>query len=500
MSKVKLSENLFLEKAELNRILEFQEERVKQLVFPFIKYPGIIADETNSYFKPLKTNTDEVTINPGIAITRNLDIVKLRTDLVLSDITDAGEKQWIIINKKTSNFEDGTISIDIAGNVSGVNTKFTEVFRGQENFPTKIKIDSQINSGEYEVVAVYSDTQMVIVGELEEETDKHFSVIGAFTPGFIPNPENKQIYEFDDCEVTMVTSANAPELTDDQFIIGYIIFTDGVMNVFDERVYNMLNQNFSDDLTTTGESQITTLSRISTLGVIDSEYAKSVDFELIFSHARIIYAYTVTTSATDNIVTMGVSSDGRYGQNVPPNNIFNGWTLMNRNTGVKVRVDHNIGRDLHIYEWNSEITVDSSDLVLIPPFETIEYEIKVKTENVPNHATPFYFRNSTFNPLTRCRIYALFPASGGADTLTIGIRYRFITNVKEYPFKDFPISGYINIRGNVQLLYNSELSVLMTNLTTAINESSEQATSSEQTTNSATQLEETLIQIDDRRR
>ena len=59
MSKVKLSENLFLEKAELNRIVEFQKEEVKQLIFPFVKYPGIIADETNSYFKPLKTNTNE---------------------------------------------------------------------------------------------------------------------------------------------------------------------------------------------------------------------------------------------------------------------------------------------------------------------------------------------------------------------------------------------------------------------------------------------------------
>lgn len=76
------------------------------------------------------------------------------------------EKRWIVLSHDTTNEEIGTVKISKQGVLSGEGTEFLSVLRGQPNYPTKVRFNSKINTGDYEVVEVNSDSEAVISGDL----------------------------------------------------------------------------------------------------------------------------------------------------------------------------------------------------------------------------------------------------------------------------------------------------------------------------------------------
>src|SRR5574344_608844 len=138
MSRLNLSENLFLEVNELNKILKFiTNDGYKRIFKSIIKNYGIVEDDSNTYFKVTQKSDNVVTINSGLAFDSNLDAIVLNESVDLT-VSDTGTKRWIILSRATSHLEDGTISITSDGVMTGINTKFTEILRGQPNFPVKI--------------------------------------------------------------------------------------------------------------------------------------------------------------------------------------------------------------------------------------------------------------------------------------------------------------------------------------------------------------------------
>ena len=126
------------------------------------------------------------------------------------------------------------------------------------------------------------------------------------------------------------------------------------------------------------------------------------------------------------------------------------------------KIDYNIGKNLYISNFDSEIVSnDANDFVIVPNFSEIEYEVSL-SGNVTSPQIPFYFRNSIENLFSRVRIYSIFPSFGGSDSVTISMRYRFIDESgKKYPFQKLSTAPFININGDSETLANSSFSIDM---------------------------------------
>lgn len=459
MSKLKISENLFLETAELNRLVEFlTDDGYKRILKSIVKNYGIVRNTGNTYFKVTQKSSGVVTINAGLAFDSNLDAIVMEEDLDLS-VADTSVNRWLILSRATHNWEEGTVSITTDGTLTGVGTHFTEILRGQPNFPTKVKFNSANNTGEYEVVSVTSDTQAVLSGSFVAESGKQFSVIGTFTPGFVPDSANKQIYEFDGYSIRIEDSASRPTVTDDEFILACVYYTAGVMYVVDERVYCMFNEVYNQDTETSGVSPLTSLLQATVISGIDSWKAKSCDIEMILEHGYNVTSYQLNAAATQNVFQIISGSCNFLGSATIPDGTFNGWILLNRANMKYSIIDSNVGNNLYISDLDAEIIGTTNDFIVVPNFAEIEYEVTM-SGGVIRPAVPFYFRESIANPFSRIRVYALFPSFGGADTVMLTLRYRFIDDGgNRYAFQNLAVAAFTNTEGAQEMLANSAFSV-----------------------------------------
>jgi|GEM_PF-3094240 len=216
MGNLKISEDLFLEKQELNRFKRFlEDEGFKQeflfntTTFGIVKgynLPnGLHIDAAYSYLvENVGSGTHLVNIRTGRAVDKYANILTLDSSYSLT-IPNTGLWYWIKIKFRKVNYELGTVNVDINGNLTGSGTFFTEVLRGQPNFTTKIKfVNSSLNIGEYDVVDVVNDTTVILSGDFLAETGLKYGVVGTFTPGFVPATIDKMIYEYDDVLISVV--------------------------------------------------------------------------------------------------------------------------------------------------------------------------------------------------------------------------------------------------------------------------------------------------------
>lgn len=465
MSKVKFSENMFLEVNELQRLVKFiGEDGYKKLFKSLIKTSGIIKNEGNTNFKPsVKVDTENVLIvRKGLAYDDDLNAISMSSDFE-AEILDTGSQRWVILSRDVSNLEAGKVSIDIDGSLSGVGTEFTKVLRGQPNFPTKVKLDSELNFGEYEVVKVISDTSAILAGAFQNEGGLKYGVIGTFTPGFQPLEENRMIYEYDHYNIRVVDSTNKPMLNAGEYIIAGITFDNlGVMKLTDERINHMFNEPYLQVESSTGEASdnpIVSLLSVSNVGISED----TADIELILEHGYKVNRFELSTGSTSDIFKIEEGQSNFFGSGVIPDGFFKGWKLLNRLNMKHVYIDNNSGKDLLISQFDSSMIEGSSnDFIIVPNYEEIEYEIKV-SNNVDSPIIPFYFKGSVWNANKRTRVYTYFKSVAEDrfdDIVEISIRYRMLDDSgKQRPFKKLPVSQYKNIKGVKETLSNSSFKV-----------------------------------------
>lgn len=464
MSKLKISDNLFLEVAELNRLVKFvSEDGYKRLFKTIIKHFGIVADENNTYFKPTLSSAGVVKINAGLAFDSDLEAIVMREDLTMN-IQNTGVKRWIVLSRAVSSLEEGTVSVTSDGALSGIDTHFTEILRGQPNFPTKIKFhNSQFNQGEYEVVSVTSDYNAILSGSLRAESGLKYSVVGTFTPGFQVPDDKKEIYEYDSYDLRIIDNEDKPAVGSNEFIIGCVYYENSIMKVSDERIYCMFNKPYEQ--TRYSSNNITSLLQVSAVGGVDSPRAKAAEIELILEHGYRVHAYELQYSETSTVFQITLGDCNFYGNGNIPNGAFNGWLLINRENMRYLTINRNEGKFLFINSFDPEIISNNNDFIVVPNFREIEYEITCKTDNVARKSVPFYFRNIISNPQFRLNIYSIFPKYGGADIAEFQIRYRFIDdNHSKYPFYNLSVAPFTNINSEVETLADSSFSVDMVQL------------------------------------
>lgn len=375
MSKLNISPNLFLEVNELRKLVQFlTDDGYKPFLKHLTKSFGIAQNENNTYFKVSRKNEAQniVIVNAGIAFDHNLNRIYLEEDKELS-IPNTGVNQWLIISYTSTNNEEGTVSISAQGALSGIGTKFTSVLRGQPNFPTKVKFNSKINTGEYEVVDVTSDTVATIVGSFSAEQNLKYQVIGTFTPGFQPNDEDKTIYEYDSCRIDIVESEDRPTLEEGQYIIAKVSYVGGVISVSDERIRNLFNYEVAidDDVNTnTLQSNPFVALRQTT---IRSERMLDVQFEWGYT----VNKFELVTSADTNTFNIITGSSKYISSNRIPDGIFAGWLLVNRKNMVSVVIDDNKNNAIYINKLNPLMITGEGDdeFVIVPNVKDIEIEV-----------------------------------------------------------------------------------------------------------------------------
>lgn len=468
MSRLKFSENLFLEVNELKRLVKFLDDDGYKLAMKSLsKSFGIVENSGNTYFKVTnKAGTSNVAvINPGIAFNTEMDAIVMENALDMQ-ILNTGVNRWLVLSRAVKNTEEGTVTINTDGSLSGIGTEFTKVLRGQPNFPTKVKFESSRNTGEYEVVSVVSDTSAILSGSFVNETGLLYSVIGTFTPGFQPLEDNKFIYEYDSYDIRIIDSADKPSLSADEFIIAGITFDDaGGMNISDERIYSMFNNPYvqqNDGTYASYKNPLASLLSVAAIGGINAINTISVDLELIVEHGYTITKFELVTTSTSNSFNILSGSSNYLGTGDIPDNIFNDWLLVNRTNMKYAKIDSNSNKSLFISNLDTSMILDNNnDFIVVPNFLEMEYEVKLSS-NVNMPAKPFYFRASIWNISERLRVYAFFPSASETftDEITISIGYRMIDNSgKQFPFSNLAIAQFTNINGQPETLSESSFVV-----------------------------------------
>lgn len=443
MSKLKVSENLFLEVAELNRLVQFLKQDGYELVIKsLIKSYGIVPNAANSNYKVTAKagTTNGITINSGIAFDTQLRAILMEQNLEMV-VENTGSTRWVVLQYLPTNYEQGTVSVTADGSLVGIGTEFTKVLRGQPNFPTKVKLDSTLNTEEYEVVNVINDNSATLSGSFVAEQNKQYAVMGAFTPGFVPADDNKLIYEYDSYQIQLIDSVDTPSLTSDQFILASIEFSSGGMIVTDKRAAYMFNSVEGEISTLPSQDNLVSLLRVQRI--------QSNLLELTIEHGYSVSRFEIADTATSTIFRILNGSCNFLGSGDIPNDLFKGWFLVNKNTLKRMTIDSNTNKDLYVSEFNDEVIAgDSSAFIIVPPYYNLEYQISYSGTNI--NALPSYHsvtQGSNINKL-------LIPAPYGE--LTIGLRYRLLNGYDSTPWQKFAIAEYTNENGEKQMIGDSQ--------------------------------------------
>lgn len=472
MSRLKFSSNLFLEVNELQRFNKFlEEDGWKRAMKAISKNFGIVENASNSYFKVTARSGSNsvIVINAGIAFDSNMDAIVMTDDLELS-VGNTGSNRWVILSRAVTNEEQGTVSINSDGSLSGIGTEFTKVLRGQPNFPVKVKFNSTSNNGEYEVVSVTSDTSALLSGSFINQSNIKYSVVGTFTPGFQPTEDNKMIYEYDSYNIEVVDSEDRPAVSEDEFIIAMISFdASGSMNVSDERIRYMFNNPYTQsDESDNSTDPLVSLLSTGVVGGIHAVGSAAAEFELIMEHGYTVTRHELLTTSTSNTFNIISGQSNFLGTGNIPDGMFRGWLLVNRANMKYALIDDNSNKSLYISNLDTSIILDSgNDFIIIPNCNEIEYEVTV-SNNVDRPNIPFYFRSSIWNLYTRAKVHAFYPSNDVENfdnQVTITIKYRLMDNSgKQQPFSNLAIAQFENVNGQTETLSESSFVVDLTTI------------------------------------
>lgn len=472
MSRLKFSSNLFLEVNELQRFNKFlEEDGWKRAMKAISKNFGIVENASNSYFKVTARSGSNsvIVINAGIAFDSNMDAIVMTDDLELS-VGNTGSNRWVILSRAVTNEEQGTVSINSDGSLSGIGTEFTKVLRGQPNFPVKVKFNSTSNNGEYEVVSVTSDTSALLSGSFVNQSNIKYSVVGTFTPGFQPTEDNKMIYEYDSYNIEVVDSEDRPAVSEDEFILAMISFdSSGSMNVSDERIRYMFNNPYTQsDESDNSTDPLVSLLSTGVVGGIHAVGSAAAEFELIMEHGYTVTKHELLTTSTSNTFNIISGQSNFLGTGNIPDGMFRGWLLVNRANMKYALIDDNSNKSLYISNLDTSIILDSgNDFIIVPNCNEIEYEVTV-SNNVDRPNIPFYFRSSIWNLYTRAKVHAFYPSNDVENfdnQVIITIKYRLMDNSgNQQPFSNLAIAQFENVNGQTETLSESSFAVDLTTI------------------------------------
>lgn len=465
MGKINISPNLFLEVAELNRMMYFiKEAGYKRVLNNLIKSFGVSLKDPNS-FRVYKKEGNIVTVNPGVAIDENLEIIHLSSPVDINVKNSTDTRRWLVISRDTHHFEEGYVNVSTDGTITGVDTKFTEVLRGHVNFPTKVRFpESKLNDSEYQVVQVTDDNSALISGALVDETQIRYSVIGAFSAGFIPTKENREIYEYDGCKFRMIDSDEVPRLNSGEYFIASFVFDNsGSIYVADERGRNEFGTDgrisgISASSSEFNESLITLNSVKLFSSSVVGDKVNSV-ISLSFTLGCEIVSYELSSNSSGNYIKILnlKRPDGTRSEKFTKRD-FLGHKIVDLNTMKETTITNVDGVDIYMNSVDLSMFNDKSKLVILPPYQIVEFLTTFGEERVGTRFHVDNFKARLLVPIT-------FDATeNGYIDIVVKKRLYNSSSTLLKGYENLPVVNYDNIRGNVELLAGSSFRVTHTDL------------------------------------
>ncbi len=246
MSDVRFPPSSFVGSHELLSAQEFLREYTTN-IFKRTFTPGVIngfllsQEPNNPYFRVTGSSL-LIDANLNTVQTKHMDRTLRWSILDAAILSPTIPDTFIKLRYKKSFIEEGTISLDSKGQLSlrdvtvGVDRTFTDLLRGQPQFPTRIALfdsmvppgtqdegdnvtngdqvwptgDPQYKLGEFDVSTVFSETIASIsdgastvdpASVANQNTQLKYAVVGTFEPGLNPLETNKYIYSYDSCEI-----------------------------------------------------------------------------------------------------------------------------------------------------------------------------------------------------------------------------------------------------------------------------------------------------------
>jgi len=244
MALLKYSNQLFLDKQELERQWQFIVDKGFKRTMLHNTYEfGVVRTVGDASFQSFRveSGTNVSTIKVPIdsfAVNSDGNVAfKASEDNIA--IPNDSNWYWIRISHEYSPIEEGKVSVDTAGNMTGIGTKFKEVLRGQPNFPARITFSgASLNILEYDVVEVVNDTNAILSGVFSAESNLDYAVFGTFTPGHSPPSSDQYPFQYNSCQFDIIleTVSGAPATTPGMdFLIARVRSVGGVLEIQDKR-------------------------------------------------------------------------------------------------------------------------------------------------------------------------------------------------------------------------------------------------------------------------
>ena len=260
MSEINFTRKTFLEREELNRLQEFLRDDIAfNAVVGNTRQYGIIQTEFvgNDTNFQVGTGTNAGTIQIAKEQSQAIDIDGNLIRLLARDniaVTDDSNWYWVRISHEFRRFEEGTVSLNSNGQLTGIGTSFLEVLRGQAtDVPVRIRFveldgTTPTNNGTYEVVNVVDDTNAVLTSltAFQNESNLRYIVIGSTPIGEIVSTEQLEgLYNYDSCQIELVqeTVADTPPAlpangANRYFYIARVMNTSGTLTIQDRRDFD----------------------------------------------------------------------------------------------------------------------------------------------------------------------------------------------------------------------------------------------------------------------
>lgn len=248
MSGLNIQNDLFLGLQELKRQSKFhKEDGYIRLFRSIINSFGVVRVDPDTSFDNFKVEggTNSGTIKIAIdsyAVDDDIDIIFQKAIDNVAVIDDSNW-YWARITYEEDNLEEGTVDIAVDGSLTGTGTTFTDILRGQSNYPVKINFPgSAANTGDYQVVSILSDTQAILSGTtgFTSENGLDYKVVGSFTPGINPSGDDRLPYFYDSCNLELIleTVSDVPptKTAGKQFHLSRVRNIGGSMTIQDKRI------------------------------------------------------------------------------------------------------------------------------------------------------------------------------------------------------------------------------------------------------------------------
>ena len=406
MSDLNQSSNLFLGTVEQQKLDQFLgDDGYRARLLDISQKFGLIRNDTADGFTSGLVTVDGS--NPNcvkIAVAKAINSLGQLLNLPATNaiaIPADSNWYWVYLTYAFTNNETGTISVDSSGNLVGIGTTFTQSLRGMPDFPSVVRLSGSVyNTGLYSVLSVTDDTHAQLQGgAFTVETGLQVQVYGTFTPGYVPNPDEQFVFEYDFATIGQTVYSGTgypPALTvGTNIVLARIQNNSGTLIIEDKRdlnVWMLRPEQQATELTVPivgtsifgteqvmWQSPVTDQSRNSALiawGMRSTNWTINSNLNIL----SIIGGNGGIAKSTSNIV----------------NNQFNGWRVYTTDgTYRTVMSTVVVGTQINLYldQLNPASFPASSLITIVPNAEEIEIiatPLAIGPNNTIAHSERFY--------------------------------------------------------------------------------------------------------------